>query len=82
MKTDRYIPLAAAALVLFPLFFTGSCANTTQAPSGGKKDTIPPLITDIRPLPGAVSFPQSGGKIVFDFNEFVTVKNQIGRAHV
>ena len=74
MKTDRFIPLIAAALVLAPLFFVGSCANTTQAPTGGKKDTIPPLITDIRPLPGAVSFPQSGGKIVFDFNEYVTVK--------
>lgn len=75
MKKGRFlIPLLAASMVLAPLFFTNSCANTTQAPTGGAKDTIPPLITDIHPLPGTVGFPLSGGKIVFYFNEYVTIK--------
>ena len=51
-----------------------SCANTTQAPSGGKKDTIPPYIVDIKPLPGETFFPLEKGKIVFVFNEYVNIK--------
>ena len=70
----RLLPLIAAIFVLLPLFMP-SCANTTQAPSGGDKDTIPPYLTDIRPLPGAVDFPRKGGRIVFVFNEYVALKN-------
>ena len=45
----RFLPLIIAVCAcLLPLFFP-SCANTTQAPSGGKKDTIPPYIIDIKP---------------------------------
>jgi len=70
----RIIPIIIAVAFLAPLF-APSCANTTQAPSGGDKDTIPPYITDIKPLPGAVQFPVKGGKVIFEFNEYVTIKN-------
>lgn len=70
----RLIPLFAALLVLIPMFFMHSCANTTQAPTGGKKDTIPPYIIGIKPLPGAVNVPTQGAKIVFTFDEYVTIK--------
>ena len=70
----KLIPIAIAFIVLFPLFFMHSCANTTQAPTGGKKDTIPPYIVGIKPLPGAVNVPTKGAKFVFTFNEFVTIK--------
>lgn len=70
----RFLPLILiVGACLLPLFFP-SCANTTQAPSGGKKDTIPPLIIDIRPLPGAVGVPTEGATFVFTFNEYVTIK--------
>ena len=70
----KYLPLIIAlAALVFPLFMP-SCANTTQAPSGGKKDTIPPYIVDIKPLPGVTDFPLEKGKIVFVFNEYVTIK--------
>ena len=70
----RFLPLfLLVAACLLPLFFP-SCANTTQAPSGGKKDTIPPLIIDIKPLPGAVNVPLEGASFVFTFNEYVTIK--------
>ena len=73
-KIRNILPLALAVCVcLLPLFFP-SCANTTQAPSGGKKDTIPPLIIDIKPLPGAVGVPLKGASFVFSFNEYVTIK--------
>lgn len=74
MTMKRFIPIFAALLVLIPLFFMHSCANTTQAPSGGKKDTIPPYIVGIKPLPGAVAVPTRGAKFVFTFNEYVTIK--------
>ncbi len=70
----KYIPLIIALLALISPVFVPSCANTTQAPSGGPKDTIPPYIVDIRPLPGATSFPLEKGKIVFEFNEYVVIK--------
>ena len=71
----KFLPLILTLAVIFiPMMFTHSCANTTQAPSGGDKDTIPPYIIDIRPLPGAVGVPVNGAKFVFRFNEFVTIK--------
>ena len=69
------LPIVCSALVLLPLMFAHSCANTTQAPSGGDKDTIPPYIVNIKPYPGAVGFPTEKQKIVFTFNEYVSVKN-------
>ena len=61
--------------VLWTMMFSPSCANTTTPPSGGKKDTIPPLITDIRPLPGSVNVPVHNARITITFNEYVTVKD-------
>ena len=74
MRMKRFIPLLAAAAMLLPVFFTGGCANTTEAPTGGVKDTIPPVIIGINPLPGAVNVPLSKTRIVFRFNEYVTIK--------
>ena len=72
----KFIPLIiAVCAVLGPLMFMNSCANTTEAPSGGDKDTIPPYIVAINPLPGATGVPVRGASIVFSFNEYVTIKN-------
>ena len=75
MKKESLIPLLACALVFLPMIFTPSCANTTQAPSGGVKDTIPPVVLNVTPPSGSVEMPLKGLKIVLDFDEFVTVKN-------
>ena len=75
-RLRQYIPLVAVVLAIFgPLMFVHSCANTTQAPTGGKKDTIPPVIIDIKPYPGTTNVPVHGTKIYFEFNEYVTIKN-------
>ncbi len=71
----KYLPLIIILSALLLPVFLPSCANTTESPKGGPKDTIPPYITNIKPLPGAVMFPLEKGKIVFEFNEFVTIKN-------
>ena len=70
----RFLPLVIIVCGILAPLFAPSCANTTQAPSGGKKDTIPPLIIDIKPLPGAVGVPLSGASFVFTFNEYVNIK--------
>ncbi len=73
----RILPLiAVTAAVFLPMLFTHSCANTTQAPTGGDKDTIPPLIIGINPLPGAVDVPCEKARITFRFDEYVVIKNQ------
>lgn len=74
MKLKNYLPLIFAIAALASPVFAPSCANTTQSPSGGDKDTIPPLITNITPLPGATAFPLEKGRIVFEFNEYVVIK--------
>lgn len=72
------IPLIPAAALLVLSVFQPSCANTTQAPTGGLKDTIPPVIRRVVPQPGAVSVPVHGTKVTFTFNEYVTVKDPKG----
>lgn len=57
------------------MIFSHSCANTTTPPSGGPKDTIPPVITKITPLPGSVNVSRSKTKLFLEFNEYVTVKD-------
>lgn len=77
MKKGSSIILVSAILAVFaPMLFTQSCANTSMAPTGGAKDTIPPYITDIIPYPGATGFPIEGGRIYVVFNEYVTIKKQ------
>ena len=75
---SRFFPLFPAAVLLVVSVFQPSCANTTQAPTGGVKDSIPPVVTRVVPHPGAVSVPIHGTKIIFTFDEYVTVKDPKG----
>lgn len=71
----KFLPLIPALLILAVLCFPSGCANTTTPPSGGDKDTIPPVITKISPLPGSVNVSAHKTKIRFTFNEYVVVKD-------
>ena len=51
-----------------------SCANTTTAPSGGPKDTIPPVLLKITPENGTTGFPRTEGKVTLLYNEYTIVK--------
>lgn len=70
------LPLLAAcwlALTVFP----PSCANTSTAPQGGPKDTIPPILVSTFPLYNTVGYPQKPARkerIVFTFDEYVVLK--------
>ena len=68
-------PAIPVAFILGSMIFSHSCANTTTPPSGGPKDTIPPVITEIFPAIGAVNIPTHKTKLELEFNEYVTVKD-------
>lgn len=72
---SKFFPAIPVAFVLAGTMFSHSCANTTDAPTGGDKDTIPPVIKGIVPLPGSINVPVKGATFRFTFNEFVTIKN-------
>ena len=73
-KLRNLTPLFLAVAALVPTFFMHSCANTTQSPSGGPKDTIPPALYWTKPVPGSVNVPTHGGKFEFGFDEYVKIK--------
>lgn len=54
---------------------TTSCANTKGAPTGGLKDTIPPMIVETIPPNGSVNVPREKAKIEITFNEFIEIKD-------
>ena len=71
----KYFPIIPIGLILGTMMFSHSCANTTTPPSGGPKDTIPPLITEIYPVLGQTNVPTHKPKIEIKFNEYVVVKD-------
>ena len=71
----RFFPIIPVAIVLGSMIFSHSCANTTTPPSGGPKDTIPPLIKKIEPGEGSINVPFHKTKLEFTFNEYVVVKD-------
>ena len=71
----RYFPVLPVLLVLWGAMFSHSCANTSQAPTGGRKDTIPPVIVKMNPRPYVLGVPLTGAKFVFTFDEYFKVSN-------
>jgi len=71
---SRFFPVFPVAIVLGSMMFSHSCANTTQAPSGGDKDTIPPRIVGFSPKHMSVNVPAHGTTLTFTFDEYVTIK--------
>lgn len=72
---NNLLPIATVTLILGSLMFSHSCANTTTPPSGGPKDTIPPLITEVMPVLGQTGVPRTKTHLEIKFNEYVTVKD-------
>ena len=72
---NRYFPVLPVLLVIWGAMFSHSCANTSQAPTGGRKDTIPPVIVKMDPRPYVIGVPLEGAKFEFTFDEYVKVNN-------
>ncbi len=69
------VPGIPVTLVLGVMMFSHGCANTTTPPSGGPKDTIPPVITAIYPGLSATQIPTEKTRLILEFNEYVKVKD-------
>ncbi len=69
------LPAVPVCVILGVMIFSPGCANTTTPPSGGPKDTIPPIVTAIYPGMEAVNIPREKVKMILQFNEYVTVKD-------
>lgn len=78
MKLNKFLPLIPVSVILASLMLPWGCANTTQPPTGGAKDTIPPILRKVTPLPGSVEVPSARTKLVFTFDEYVKVKDANG----
>ena len=68
-------PVIPVAIILGTVIFSHSCANTTTPPTGGPKDTIPPLIVEVYPQLGQTDVPCQKTKLEIKFNEYVVVKD-------
>lgn len=73
---DRLITILSIAAILAFSLLGRSCAKTSTPPSGGPKDTIPPVLISITPENGTINFPRYGAKVALLFNEYTVVKNQ------
>ena len=74
-RISGLFPSIAVLAILGSIMFAPSCANTTTPPSGGPKDTIPPLITEVYPALNQINVPRSKTKLEIKFNEYVVVKD-------
>ena len=72
---SNLLPIIPVGFILGSVMFSHSCANTTTPPSGGPKDTIPPVITKLNPLNGSTNVPTHKTKLEVTFNEYVVVKD-------
>ena len=71
----KYLPLIPAAVILGVLMFPSGCANTTTPPSGGPKDTIPPVLKKVEPFPATTNVSTRKTHLRFTFNEYVKIKD-------
>jgi len=69
------VPLIPVTLAMVSAF-SHSCANTTTPPSGGPKDTIPPVIEKVFPLQGSTNVDCKKTQLVITFDEYVVIKEK------
>ena len=65
---QNLLPAIPVSIILGVMIFSHSCANTTTPPSGGPKDTIPPVITKVYPALGQINVPREKTKLEIVFN--------------
>ena len=67
--------IAVLLMVAAYCLHTSSCASTKAAPSGGPKDTLPPVVLATKPGMNATMFPLEKGEILITFDEYVQIKD-------
>ncbi len=75
LKPAKIFEIGITAFLLGMVASLLSCANTSQGPLGGPKDTIPPVLIKVVPNQPIVNFKTEKGSILLNFNEYVQLKN-------
>ena len=75
LQRENICKLAAIVMMIAYCLHASSCANTKGAPTGGPKDTIPPVVVGVVPQMETTMFPQEKGTITVKFNEYVQIKD-------
>ncbi|HTB27210.1 MAG TPA: Ig-like domain-containing domain [Puia sp.] len=70
----RFIIFFLVCLALMRVPFITGCANIVP-PSGGPKDTLPPVLIEADPEMRALNVPVNTNKIVLNFDEYVDLKD-------
>lgn len=73
-KQTIYRLLTIIAVAMYSLH-SSSCASTKAAPSGGPKDTIPPVAVKMVPADNTMDFPLENGHVQIFFDEYVQIKD-------
>ncbi|MCL1973847.1 MAG: Ig-like domain-containing protein, partial [Bacteroidetes bacterium] len=79
MNSKQVLPILIFSLFGY-LMLTPSCANTSAPPSGGRKDTIPPILLRTNPAPNSVLF--KGKRIELTFNEYVKLNDATNQIYL
>jgi len=77
-RRNKYLPIAlrSAVALFFASAFLCRCAST-MVPTGGPRDTLPPVIVNMTPDNFATGRPTVGHeRIYIEFDEFVQLKDQ------
>ncbi len=75
LTIKRYlVNFSILVLIAAYCLHTSSCANTSGAPTGGPKDSIPPVIIAAIPDTNSRNVPTVKTQIVLTFNEYVQLK--------
>lgn len=77
MKGKNLLNAAIVLGIMSILIFPPSCANTSSPPTGGPKDTIPPVLVAVTPAMNATMHPRDvkHSQVSFEFNEYVVLNN-------
>lgn len=74
MMNKNITTIVLMLLTVFCCMASHSCANTTAAPSGGPKDSIPPVLLSVVPKANSVNVSPIEATVSLTFNEYTVVK--------
>lgn len=73
MNLDNLLRALYVCVSVCFLALLGSCANMAQGPTGGLKDSLPPVYKTSDPLPNSLNF--KGDRVEIEFDEYVQLKD-------
>ena len=80
MKIQTILIPLALSICLAASLSLPSCANTSTPPSGGSKDTIPPVLVRTTPPENSIHF--TGKRIELKFDEFPKVTDAVNQIYL